>query len=209
MKRQPKVIAQCKALLGDRGYDDTKLIQSLWDDFHIKPVIDIRNMWRDKDDTRLLKAHDVVYDFRGFVYCYCPVTLKRREMAYGGFEEKRQCLKYRCPARQFGIQCKGQGACKVSRGIRVPLKENRRIFTPVARSSYRWRRLYKKRTAVERVNSRLDVSFGFEHHFIRGLGKMKVRCGLALCVMLAMALGKVKENKKVSSVVSSLPSTIS
>jgi len=49
---------------------------------------------------------------------------------------------------------------------------------------------------VERVNGRLDVSFGFEHHFIRGLQKMKIRCGLALCVMLAMALGRVKEKQK-------------
>jgi len=56
--------------------------------------------------------------------------------------------------------------------------------------------LYKKRTSVERVNSRLDVSFGFEHHFIRGQKKMKVRVGLALMVMLVMALGRVKEKQK-------------
>jgi len=45
------------------------------------------------------------------------------------------------------------------------------------------------------VNSRLDVSFGFELHIIRGMAKMKIRCGLALCVMLAMALGRIKENQ--------------
>ena len=49
---------------------------------------------------------------------------------------------------------------------------------------------------MERVNSRLDVSYGFERHFIRGMDKMKVRCGLALVVMLATALGHVKENRK-------------
>ena len=57
----------------------------------------------------------------------------------------------------------------------------------------KWEREYKKRTAVERVNSRLDVSFGFEKHFIRGQKKMEVRVGLALCVMLAMAVGRIKE----------------
>ncbi|PTQ56865.1 MAG: hypothetical protein BSOLF_2541 [Candidatus Carbobacillus altaicus] len=41
----------------------------------------------------------------------------------------------------------------------------------------------------------MDISFGFERHTVRGLGKMRVRCGLALCVMLAMALGRVKENQ--------------
>jgi hypothetical protein len=65
-------------------------------------------MWKDGEDTRLLEGYDsVVYDFRGCVHCYCPVTLKCREMAYGGFEENRQCLKYRCPAKQYGIECKG------------------------------------------------------------------------------------------------------
>jgi len=47
----------------------------------------------------------------------------------------------------------------------------------------------------ERVNSRLDRVFGFEEHFILGRKKMKLRVGLALPVMLAMALGRVKESQ--------------
>ena len=47
--------------------------------------------------------------------------------------------------------------------------------------------------AVERVNSRWDVSFGFEVHTIRGLKKMRMRSGLALIVMLAMALGRIRQ----------------
>ena len=80
--------------------------------------------------------------------------------------------------------------------MRIKLEEDRRVFTPLARSSYAWQKTYDKRTAVERVNSRLDVSFGFERHFIRGLKKMKLRMGLALVVMLVMALGRVKEKQK-------------
>ena len=62
------------------------------------------------------------------------------------------------------------------------------------RSSYAWEREYAHRTAVERVNSRLDVSFGFELHTIRGMAKMRARCGLALLVMLSMALGRIRQN---------------
>jgi hypothetical protein len=65
----------------------------------------------------------------------------------------------------------------------------------MARSSYVWQDTYAKRTSVERVNSRLDVSFGFERHFIRGLAKMRLRMGLALVVMLAMALGRAREKR--------------
>jgi hypothetical protein len=84
----------------------------------------------------------------------------------------------------------------VKGAVRVPLEADRRIFTPLARASYAWKRMYKHRTAVERVNSRLDVSFGFEQHFIRGQAKMRLRMGLALMVMLAMAYGRVKEKQQ-------------
>jgi hypothetical protein len=115
-------------------------------------------------------------------------------MSYGGFEKDRMTLKYLCPVKAYGLTCKGRGQCEhAMKSERVSLEIDRRIFTPVARSSYAWEREYKKRTAVERINSRLDVSFGFERHFIRGQKKMEVRVGLALCVMMAMAVGRIKE----------------
>ena len=46
------------------------------------------------------------------------------------------------------------------------------------------------------VNSRIDLSFGFEHHFIRGKAKMTLRVGLALLVMLSMALARVKREQE-------------
>lgn len=45
---------------------------------------------------------------------------------------------------------------------------------------------------MERVNSRLDQVLGFEHHTIRGKDKMEMRVSLALVVMLAMALGRIR-----------------
>ena len=74
--------------------------------------------------------------------------------------------------------------------------EDRRIFTPIDRASYKWEKEYDKRTSVERVNSRLDVWLGFELHTIRGMAKMKLRCGLALCVMLAMDERRIKGKQK-------------
>lgn len=192
----PPVLKRCEYLLADRGYDDSKLTKKLWNEHAIKPVIDIRNMWRDGEETRLLTGWDnLVYDYKGEVYCYCPETAQRRPMAYGGFERDRGTLKYRCPARHYGVSCLGMDRCRVKGAVRIPLKEDPRIFTPLARSSYAWKSIYKKRTAVERVNSRLDRVFGFEEHYIRGLRKMTLRCTLALLVMLVMALGRVREKK--------------
>ena len=46
--------------------------------------------------------------------------------------------------------------------------------------------------ALEWINSRLDDGFRFESHSIRGEDKMTVRAGLALAVMMVMALGSVR-----------------
>jgi hypothetical protein len=199
-ERHGELLEGCEVFLADKGYDDEGLIAPLWDEHRIKPVIGIRNCWQESDDnagTRVLVGTtNVTYDYQGNVFCSCPLTGETRPMAYGGFEASRQTLKYRCPARHYGVECRGEGECPLAGAIRIKMEEDRRIFTPVARSSYAWQTEYNKRVAVERVNSRLDVSFGFENHFIRGREKMKFRCGLALIVMLAMALGRVKEKQQ-------------
>jgi len=203
-ERHPEILDACEQFLADKGYDDTKLIETVWDEHEIKPVIAIRNCWQDGEETKLVPGqHRAVYDYQGQVYCHCPCTGQRRKMAYGGFEQARGTLKYRCPAAHYGQSCKGSDRCEIKGSIRIKLAADRRVFTPLARSSYAWERAYRKRTSVERVNSRLDVSFGFEHHFIRGLAKMRLRCGLALLVMVAMALGhaKAKRTKLVRSLI--------
>jgi len=195
-ERHPQIHGDIDTAAGDKGYDSQDNCRRLYDEHGIKPVIDIRRMWRDKE-TKLLdpgRSDNIVYDEEGTIYCLCPATGEQRRMAYGGFEKDRMALKYVCPIKAYGLTCKGSEQCvHAMKSERVCLEIDRRIFTPVSRSSYAWEREYKKRTAVERVNSRLDVSFGFERHFIRGQKKMELRVGLALCVMLSMAVGRIKE----------------
>lgn len=202
---RPSVLEIAQLLLGDKAYDDTNLITKLWDEHNIKPVIDIRDLWK-TDGARLVHGQtNVSHDYKGTVYCHCPVEWVKRPMAFGGFEKDRGTLKYRCCARHYGLECAGRQRCHISDNIRIDIESNRRIFTPPARSSYKWKTMYKKRCAVERVNSRMDESFGFEKHFIRGINKMKVRCGLALIVMLGMAYGRVrqKQYERIRSLVTS------
>ncbi|MBN1363582.1 MAG: transposase [Syntrophaceae bacterium] len=196
-KEHPAILENCQFLTGDKGYDTIHLNTSVYDDFRIKPVIDIRNCWKDADSTKLVPGtENVVYNYKGDVSCVCPVTLKERAMAFGGFEQDRRTLKYVCPAKTYGIFCKAGDKCRVKGAIRIKLGVDRRVFTPLARSSDTWKKVYNSRTSVERVNSRLDVSFGFERHYIRGEKKMKLRCGIALCIMLALAVGRIMEDQK-------------
>lgn len=198
-KTHPELIERCEHAMFDKGYDSTDAICELWEKYRIKAVIDIRNMWKDGEETRLLRSkniQNVTYNFKGTVFCHCPETGETRQMVYGGFEKDRGEHKYICPVRAYGIDCKGASKCPLyQKSIRIPLEEDRRIFTPVARSSYKWKTLYDKRSSIERINSRIDVSFGFERHYIRGLKKMELRCGLALCVMLAIAVGRLRQKQ--------------
>ncbi|MFZ0257351.1 MAG: transposase, partial [Gammaproteobacteria bacterium] len=59
------------------------------------------------------------------------------------------------------------------------------------------------------INNRIDHSFGFENHFIRGKAKMQARVRLALAVMMAMALGHVNAGRieQMRSLVRPIPAT--
>ena len=190
-----------ETLAGDKAYDSGPHNQVLYDEHGIKPVIDIKNHWKDGEETKLLnpeKTDNVVYDYKGTVYCHCPHSNERYEMAFCGFEKDRNTLKYKCPSAAYGIECKGYAHCSQEtkgKTVRIPIDTDRRIFVPIARSSYKWQRIYNGRTSVERVNSRIDLSFGFEHHFVRGKAKMTLRVGLALIVMLSMALARIKRDQ--------------
>ena len=203
-QHHPVLVEQGQDLSADKGYDSEPNNRKLWQDHRVKPLIDIRSTWKEKE-TRLIddtRADNIVYDEAGQIYCHCPLTEERREMAYQGFEADRESLKYRCPAAAYGFQCQGRSQCgtgrygEYGRVVRIPLEKNPRIFTPIARSSYAWKRGYKRRTAVERVNSRLDTSFHFEVHYIRGQKKMELRVGLALLIMLALAVGHIQAGEK-------------
>ena len=51
-------------------------------------------------------------------------------MSNGGFGRDRNTLKYRCPARALGAECQGLRQRPVRTAVRIPLSEDRRVFTP-------------------------------------------------------------------------------
>ncbi len=200
-KRQPWVVTRAEDAAGDKAYDSAQNDRELYDRWGIKPIIDIRADWKDGEGTRPLygdRVDNIVTDERGTVFCVRGEG-EAVPMAFCGLESERGTLKYRCPAAAYGMECCERAQCSPTgygRVVRVPMEMDRRRFVPVPRASYKWRRLYRGRTAVERVNSRLDVSFGFERHFIRGMEKMRFRVGLALMVMLAMAVGAIEMKRR-------------
>lgn len=211
-RTHPGLLEQAQYLSADKGYDSEENNELCWDGHSIKPVIDVRNCWQEAPhQPRQLfpeRVDTIFYTAKGHVMCRCrdeagppdnPDPLSNYEsMAYQGFEADRGCLKYRCPAAARGVVCTQRTLCNHARHsehgrvVRVPLERDRRLFTSLARDSKAWQREYNKRSAVERVNSRIDGPFGFERHTIRGKKKMEFRVSLALTLMLALALGAVR-----------------
>ncbi|MEA3378979.1 MAG: transposase [Nanoarchaeota archaeon] len=207
-ERHESIIKTAEHSCLDKGYDSKNNNSIPFDKYGIKPIIDIRNTWKE-EPYRLIdnkKADNIVYDYRGNVYCYTGTgkDLEKdfTKMAFAGYEKNRKSLKYRCPAKAYGFKCKKENICnngkppEFGRTVRIPLEKDRRVFTPVARSSYKFKNIYKKRSSVERVNSRIDNMFMFEKHYIRGHKKMTFRISMALIIMLAMALGRIKNNQR-------------
>jgi SRSO17 transposase len=65
----------------------------------------------------------------------------------------------------------------------------------VPRETKKWKRLYKLRTAIERVNSRVKELLGLDHLTLRGIAKVTVRSLLSLLVMLAAAAGMAQRHR--------------
>lgn len=215
--QDPELVGRCYDFVADRGLDSAETKTMLLDEYNVRPVIDTRLLWNvEKKDPAYDPSQPIIrplfpdrkdsifFSEKGTVHCVCPVTEERRNMVYQGFEADRKSIKFRCPAAACGIECAGKALCHAAgnvnsgsfgRTIRVPINKDRRIFMPTPHGTKSWDETYNRRSSLERINSRLDNSFGFEFHFIRGIAKMKTRVGLALAVMMAMALGHVREQR--------------
>jgi hypothetical protein len=152
-------------------------------------------MWRTEIEKEVPGYTDIYYNERGEVFCYSPETGERHTMAPAGYDAERDALRMACPVKRYGAACAEAETCTHCKIIRVPLSTDERIFTQVARPSYKWERFYNKRGSVERVFSRLDVSFGFETKRVRGMEKMELICLFGLIVMNAVALGRYRRKR--------------
>ncbi len=143
----------------DKGYDAHKLINRLWQQHQIKPIIAIRNCWKDGEAerdgvlTKLVNGQEnVIYTHDGQVSVCARRPVSCTAWPTAASSRIARCRGIAVRARYLGITCKGMDRCPVSDAVRIPLAEDRRVFTPVARSSYRWQDFYAQRGAVCRLS---------------------------------------------------------
>jgi len=180
-KNRKYVLNVMENFLADAGYDDGNRNALLKDKYDINPLVDNRHMWSKDEKTREIENQPLTYNEDGEVFYIKDITKGEYEkLKYLGYDKQRKCLRY-----GFKYQEK-------SKVFRIPLNVDRRIFLPIARDSDKFKRLYKKRTEVERLNGRLDRDYMFNDHFIRGKKKMHMMVTLSFIIMLTMAKGHIK-----------------
>lgn len=196
---------RAKTLAYDKAADSAEIHETC-DDVGVRAVIPIRELWKDEKE-RVLPGHEgenFVYDEEGTIYCYDmsgpePV---RRTMAFVGYEPSRGTLKYRCPAMAEGFTCPYSEHCNQGRSygrtLRIPHKADPRRFPAIPRHTKTFRRCYKQRTAVERVNSRLKGPMNLRVDRVVGSRRCMslVLAALLIHVMQALYLAEREEKKE-------------
>lgn len=183
-----------QTLAFDKAADDSAVHEFLHE-AGIKPVIQNRTMWKDETEKVLggRVPLNVVHDEAGTVFCYDQVGNPpvRHGMACIGYEADREAIKYRCPARHEGWTCPSDQTCNGDKDygltVRIPCKLDLRRFPPIPRATKQFERLYKGRTAVERINARLKIFWGVDDGNIRGSRRFHGFVGAVMAVHLAFA----------------------
>ena len=184
-----------KTLAYDKAADSEEVHKRLSGE-GITPLVRMRDLW-DTDPERMLPGHDgssnVVYTEDGTIYCYDKVSEPpvRHPMAYIGYEPDRETLKYRCPAKHEGWDCPMSTTCNAGRvygkTVRVDSELDPRRFPSLPRATKKFERMYKGRTAVERVNGRLKIFWGVDDGNLTGSRRFVAQVGVVLAVHAAFA----------------------
>jgi hypothetical protein len=112
-------------------------------------------------------------------------------MGYIGHEASRGTLKYRCPAMHEGRDCPSHNRCNAGKTygktVRVKREIDLRRFPPIPRATKQFERLYKTRTAVERVNARLKIFWGADDGNMTGAERFHANIGVVMVTHIGLA----------------------
>lgn len=183
-----------ESLAYDKACDDGD-VHVMLKKHSIRPVIQQRSMWQDKESRVLEGAGigNVVYDEAGTLYCYDMLSDPPicHRMAYIGHEPSRGTLKYRCPAEHESWRCPSSKRCNHGKryGMTVRVKQalDLRRFPPIPRATKKFERLYRGRSSVERVNARLKVFWGVDDGNVAGGASFHANVGVVMLVHIGLA----------------------
>jgi len=140
-----------RALL-DSAHDAYSIYQML--NIHgIEPFIDLNE--RNKKDS---SSEEI--DQYGIPVCQADL-----KMIYWGIHKKRQRIKWRCPKYKAPASCPHRQNCsnsKYGRVVYTKPEDDYRLFTKTPRGSKAWKKVFARRSSVERTLKRILVDYRIE-----------------------------------------------
>jgi IS5 family transposase len=175
--------SKLEAVIADKGYDSQSNNQFIFGECKAAPIIPVR-------EVAGMQMPDIC-NAKGTPLCSCGL-----EMVFWGRDGNY--LKYRCPEATGKKECLSRFKCTSSTYgyvLKLPINDDPRRHPPVPRETKKWARVYRLRTAVERVNSRAKELLGLRQITLRGIGKVTVRAMLSLLVMLAAGVSMARRHR--------------
>lgn len=128
----------------------------------------------------------------GFDKNFAPTCVREHSYRYDSFDAKYETLKYTRPKECVDCPLAHDDLCQ--KVYKVKITSDLRKYTAPARGSKTWKKLFKQRTAVERVNAYLKEYFQLDNVRYRTGKRAKVHFDLVTLVYNASKLASDRMN---------------
>jgi transposase len=130
----------------------------------------------------------------GFDENFAPTCVREHSYRYESYDEKYHSLKYVKPKECDTCPLANDSLCQ--KVYKVKIETDIRKYTAPGRGSEAWKKLYKQRTAVERVNAYLKEFFQLKNVRYRSGKRAKVHFDLVTLVYNSTKLAVDRINKQ-------------
>jgi hypothetical protein len=165
-------------VVADKGYDAGYNYKAIHD---IGAIPIIKMIEKQQSDSRYS------LDESGIPHCKGGLSLLLKD------HDKKKGMRYICPHRAGKTDCSLSQQCTLKVVWIRPFWEYRKLCT-IPRDSEEWNAIYSKRTAVERVNSKLKEHRRLNSHCHRGFLKVRFHCLMSVLSLAITALAEVNAN---------------
>jgi transposase len=122
----------------------------------------------------------------GFDKHFAPTCFREHAYRYDSFDTKYKTLKYTRPKECIDCPLANEGICQ--KVYKVKITSDLRRYTAPARGSKAWKKLFKRRSAVERVNAYLKEYFQLNNVRYRTGKRAKVHFDIVTLIYNASKL---------------------
>ena len=129
----------------------------------------------------------------GFDKNFAPTCFREHSYRYDSYDAKYETLKYTHPKECIDCPLANEGVCQ--KVFKMKITKDLRRYTAPARGSQAWKKIYNRRTAVERVNAYLKEFFQLNNVRYRTGKRAKVHFDIVTLIYNASKLAVDRLNE--------------